>query len=161
MFSARPLVLALGLSVAALAAHATDVSTTFQVTATVTDNCTVSATNLAFGNYASNSASDVDGQSTISVNCSLATAYSVGLNAGTAPGASVSSRAMVQGANTLPYALYRNSGRTLNWGEALLDRVTASGTGATVNHPVYGRIAAGAAAAPGAYADQITVTVTY
>ena len=61
----------------AMAAQATN---TFQVTATVTDSCLVSATNLNFGAY--DPAAVKDGTSTITVTCTAKTPYTIGLNAG-------------------------------------------------------------------------------
>jgi len=140
----------------ALAATAT---TTFQVTATVLSTCLVSATPLAFGNY---SGAQTDATSTVSVTCTNTTPYNVGLDAGLSTGATVTTRAMQNGSNTLGYALYSDSARTVNWGNTPgTDTVAGTGTGLAQTLTVYGRIPAGSLPAPGAYADTITVTVTY
>ena len=77
---------------------------TFSVTATIVKDCTVSATNLAFGNYtgALNS-----GSSSVSVTCTSGTAYTVGLSAGLASGATVTTRKMQNGSALLNYNLFR------------------------------------------------------
>lgn len=141
------------------AAQAATATTTFQVTATVLATCQVSATPLAFGNYAG---SQTDATSTISVTCTSTTPYQVGLDAGTAGGATVTTRKMTFGAAELGYALYSDSARTTNWGNTVgTDTVPGTGTGLAQTLTVYGRIPAGSMPTPGAYADTITVTVTY
>lgn len=142
---------------------ATD-TTTFQVTATVNEVCSVTATDLAFGIY-DPSASDNENTSTITVNCTKGTNYSIGLNEGTAAGATVTTRQMEDAVSSdlINYSLYSNSSRTVNWGNTQnTDTVdVASATGAAENHTVYGRIPAGQYVTAGSYSDTITVTVTY
>lgn len=138
-------------------------TTTFNVTATVTTACTVSATNLAFGNYDPTSSSPTDGTSTVTVRCTLATTYHVRLNQGLY-GTGVTDRKMqISGDTTkLNYALYRDATRLLNWGETDgVDTVDGVGTGLSVGHTVYGRIAAEQTVPAGSYSDTITVTVSY
>lgn len=145
-------------------AQAATTTTTFQVTATVNSACTVSATNLTFGIYDPSAAAH-DDTSTVTVTCTKATAYDIGLDAGLAAGATVTTRKMQHGTLTdlLNYSLYSDAGRTTNWGNTVsTDTVhVASATGAAENHTVYGRIATGQYVTAGSYADTITVTVTY
>lgn len=146
-------------------AYAATESTTFTVGATVADSCSVSASNLAFGNIDPllNSTTATDATTTISVTCANGTAYNVGLNAGTATGATVTARKMTSGTNTLDYALYSDSGRTTNWGNTVgTDTVAGTGSGAAQSLTVYGRVPSGQVSAQtGSYSDTITVTVTY
>jgi len=143
--------------VPAIAATAT---TTFSVTATVQATCLISATNLAFGTYtgALNSAT-----STISVTCTNTSPYNVGLNAGTAVGATVTTRQMTgPAAATLGYALFQDAAHTINWGQTVsTDTEAGTGTGVAQTLTVYGQVAAGQFVAPGAYTDTITATITY
>lgn len=142
-----------------LAATAT---TTFQVDATVIGSCNVSATNLAFGNYDTLSATPTDATSTVTVQCSLSTAFDIGLDAGTGTGATVATRKLTKGADTLNYSLYQESARTTVWGNTVsTDTVAGTGTGLDIVHTVYGRIAAGQVVNTGAYSDTVTVTVTF
>ncbi|MFM9863467.1 MAG: spore coat U domain-containing protein [Micropepsaceae bacterium] len=143
----------------AIAATAT---TTFQVTATVLSVCTVSATNLAFGNYDASSGTPNDNTSTVTVRCSNTTPYTVALNAGTGTGATVAVRRMT-GGSTLDYSMYTTAGRTTVWGDGTLATVTQAGTGNGANQAltVFGRITTGQFVAAGAYTDTITATVTY
>ena len=60
----------------------------------------------------------------------------------------------------LSYALFSDSGRTINWG---LTSNTVAGTGSVVAHAItiYGKMAAGKYVTPGTYTDTITATITY
>lgn len=145
----------------AISATTTD---TFQVTATVLGSCSVSATDLAFGNYTPTSGTALDQTSTVSVTCTTGTTYDVGLNEGLNPGVGgVTARRMVYDTNKfLAYALYSDIGRITNWGNTPpTDTVAGTGNGAAQDITVYGRVAINQYVTAGAYADTITVTVTY
>ena len=122
--------------------------------------CTLSATPLAFGNYAG--AQD-DTTATITANCTNTTPYNIGLSTGLAPGATATTRAMTGPSSALlRYAVFRDSPRTLNLGNTIgTDTLSGVGTGAAVNFTVYGRIAAGLTVRPGSYADTIIATISY
>jgi spore coat protein U-like protein len=140
----------------ALAATAT---TTMTVSATVQATCSASATPLAFGTYAG---VQNDAASSLSVSCTSTTPYTISLNAGTGTGATVATRKMTSGANTLDYTLYSNSGRTTVWGQTVgTDTVAGTGNGSAQSISVYGRIAGGQLPVPATYADTITATITY
>jgi spore coat protein U-like protein len=134
-------------------------TTTFTVTATVVKDCGVSATNLAFGNY---TGAVNNSTSTVTVTCTNTTTYTVGLSAGLATGATVTTRKMQDGTYLLNYALYSNSTHTTNWGNTAATNWVA-GTGSGIAQPltVYGQIAAAQYVTPGSYTDTITATVTY
>lgn len=139
----------------------TSVTTTFDVTATVSSVCTIAANALSFGTY-TGAASSVN--TTVTVTCNQSTNFNVGLSAGAATGATVTSRKMTgPGGATLNYALYQNSALTTNWGNTVgTDTVSGSTTGTTADAlQVYGTIPAGQSVTPGAYSDTITATVTY
>jgi len=134
---------------------------TFTVSATVTTSCSVSAANLGFGSVGVLTA-NVDATSTVTPQCTNTTPYNVGLNAGTAPGATVTTRKMSSGGNTTSYWLYSNSGRTTNWGNTVgTDTVAGTGSGSNQALTVYGRVPAQTTPAPGSYSDTIVVTTTY
>lgn len=143
-------------------AEAATTTTTFQVQMTITASCIInSASTLNFGSSGVIAAA-VNQTSTIQVQCTNTTPYSVGLNAGTATGATVTTRKMTAGANTISYALYSNAGMTTNWGQTVgTDTVAGTGNGAAQSFTVYGQVPAQTTPAPAAYADTITVTVTY
>jgi spore coat protein U-like protein len=143
-----------------LPAVAATATATMAVTATVDSTCLISATPLAFGAYAG---TQTDATSTLTVTCSNTTPYNVGLDAGLATGATVTSRAMTGPASaTLAYALFQETTRTTNWGNTVgTDTVAGTGNGSAQGLTVYGRVAAGQFVTPGAYSDTITATVTY
>ena len=117
---------------------------------------------MAFGSYNNTLLTST---ATVTATCSNTTPYNVGLSAGTASGATVTTRAMfVSGTPSvvLNYGLYSNSGRTTNWGMTVgTDTVTGTGNGSAQAITVYGQIPAGQLVAPGSYTDTITATVTY
>lgn len=132
---------------------------TFTVTATVQASCTLSATPLAFGSY---SGSLIAVQSSIMVTCTNTTPYNVGLNQGTATGATVSNRSMTgPSSNLLGYQIHQTSGIT-NWGNTVgTDTKSGTGNGLAQSLTVFGSLTAGQNVLPGSYADTITATVTY
>jgi spore coat protein U-like protein len=90
------------------------------------------------------------------------TPYNIGLDAGTGTGATVAARKMTNGANTITYSLYSDSGRTTVWGNTVgTNTVSATGNGASQTYTVYGRVPSQTTPAAATYTDTITVTVTY
>jgi spore coat protein U-like protein len=138
-------------------------TSTFTVSITLVATCTInSASTLNFGNSVGVLSANVDQTSTISVTCSNTTPYNIGLDAGTASGATVTTRKLTSGGNTVNYALYSDTGRTTNWGNTVsTDTVAATGNGSAQSYTVYGRVPTQTTPAPGTYTDTITVTVTY
>lgn len=154
---------ALAAAITASSANAATATTSFTVNATVLKACVVTALPLAFGNYDPTSVSPVTGSTTLSVLCTRGTSFRTGLNAGTATGATVSTRSMSSGGESLNYALYQDSAYTTNWGNTPgtdTPAAVTAGNGATTQ-TVYGRIAASQNVPIGVYTDTITVTVTY
>ena len=145
---------------AALAATAT---TTFEVTATVEDTCSISATNIAFGAYDPD-AGHLNGTTTLTVTCTENTTYDIGLDTGSnGASATTTSRAMDDGlSNYLDYELYQDSGRTTVWGDTVgTDTVSQTSTGGDESHTVYGQIPGSQFVPAGSYSDTINVTITY
>lgn len=159
----------LALALSAVCTFGAEATTTFDVTATVLEKCSVSATNLGFGNYDPTSGTPTDAGSTISVDCTLLTDYSVALGVGLGSGAAYSTGRKMQGdsnaSQLLTYNLYTDSGRTTVWGDGSDSSVDVDGIGAGLLGPteytVYGRIGTGLYAQPQDYSDTIEVTVTY
>jgi spore coat protein U-like protein len=115
---------------------------------------------VAFGNYTS---TQVDQTGNIAVLCTNGTSYTIGLDAGAGTGATTSVRKMTGSlGGNLNYALYRDSGRTNNWGSTIgTDTQAGTGTGLLQNLTVYGRIASAQTPLAGVYTDTVTVTLTY
>jgi spore coat protein U-like protein len=144
------------------AAYGLTTTTPFTVQMTITASCVInSAGTLNFGSQGVLT-SAVPATSTIQVQCTNTTPYNIGLDAGTATGATVTTRKMTNAGNTISYALYSNAGMTTNWGNTVgTDTVAATGNGAAQSYTVYGQVPAQATPAPATYTDTITVTVTY
>lgn len=93
----------------------------------------------------------------------MGTNYAVGLGPGL-HGGSVTTRQMQGTTNTaalLNYALYRDTGRTQNWGTATGATVTGTALATPTALTVYGQIPAGQNVAADAFTDTVQVTVTY
>ena len=154
---------ALGLATGPVLAAPQTVTTTFNVTATVLNNCAVSASDLAFGNYSASSGSPVTATTTLSVTCTASLGYTIALDGGTTTGV-VAARAMKDtNSNQLNYGLYTSGAYSTVWGDGTGSTQTVAGTGsgAAQSVTVYGRIPAAQYVAAGSYADRVTVTVTY
>jgi spore coat protein U-like protein len=135
------------------------------VSATVTNNCTISTSALAFGSYdpvVANAATNLDGTGTVTVACTKGTTATVGLGLGS--NASGSTRRMSDGAGGfLTYELYQDSGHVTVWGNAgggLLSPAAAPSKTAR-NFTVYGQVAANQDVAAGSYSDTVVATVNF
>lgn len=146
-------------------AFAATSSTTFQVTATVVDDCVIAATNHDFGIYTPSSLADnINGVNTITATCTLATLYDISLDVGAGAGATVASRKMtrVGGTETLNYSLYQSADRLVVLGNTLgVDVISGVGTGLAIGHTVFGKIPAGQNVPGGSYADTVTATINF
>jgi spore coat protein U-like protein len=148
---------ALGLpSSAAIAATAT---ATFAVTATVQATCLISATAVAFGVYTGAIATSTG---TLTVTCTNTTPYNIGLSAGLATGATVTTRQMQGPAGALlNYVLTQDAAHVTNWGNTTGSWEAGTGNGTAQLVTVYGQVAASQSPTPGSYSDTITATVNY
>lgn len=158
-----PAILAAAIA-ASPAAWSATASGTLTVTASVASVCLVSNGTLAFGSYDPTSATALTGSTTVTLTCTLGTPYQIGLDAGAGSGATVTLRKLTSGADTLDYTLFRDAGRTLNWGNTpgvdTLDATSSSGS-LSNTITIYGRIPAGAAVPTGSYSDSVAITVNY
>jgi len=139
-------------------------TTTFQVTTTVNDSCTVTAADMAFGAYDAG-AGVLNTTSTITATCTAGTSYDIGLDVGS-NNANVTSttRAMDDGASSyLDYELYLDSDRTTVLGTTVATdtRSNASATAGANTETVYGQIPGGQYVPAASYSDTINVTITY
>jgi spore coat protein U-like protein len=153
-------VIVLGIACRAIAA--TD-SATFQVQIEIQAACEIAATNdLDFGTHGVLSAS-IDVATTVDVQCTNTTPYSLRLNQGVGIGASVTSRLMTgPGGVTIAYSLYTDAGRTIVWGDTpIVDAVAGVGNGSVQSYQIYGRVPAQATPVHGSFADTVTATVEF
>ena len=146
-------------------AYAQTASSNLGVSATVTDNCTVSTSPVAFGNVDATSGANVDATGGISVTCTNGTAWSASADAGAGTGAPLASRKLADGANLLNYSLYTEATRTTLWGDGVggtTATIDGTGTGVAQASTIYARVPSGQTSVPaGSYADTVAVTVTY
>lgn len=125
----------------------------------------VTATNLNFGNYNAASPSATTANMAVTVRCvrpiDTLPAFVVALSKGSS--SSYTPRTMTSGANALQYNIFNQAAFTTIWGDGTGGTQTRShgGGGNAATGTGYGRIPAGQYVAAGAYADTITVTVTY
>lgn len=151
-------------SVAALGAGNMAFATTdsFSVSAEVIENCTVSAADLAFGNYdpivanATSGAGDIADSADLTVTCTDGSAVSIALDDGDNFS---SGRRMAKGTDFLSYELYQEVGHTNVFGSGA-QAVAHNGNGSAQTVTVYGNLPGGQNVPVGSYADTIDVTIT-
>jgi spore coat protein U-like protein len=135
----------------------------FSATATVVNDCNISATNINFGSSGV-LGSALTRNGTITAQCTSGDNYSIGLNAGTTPGGTLGNRLMAgPGSGSVRYQLYTGSSFASVWGDGTSGTVTAGGTGTGSNqqYTVYGLVPAQSTPVPGSYNDTVTATITY
>ena len=132
----------------------------FGVSATVQATCLVSAPSVTF---AIHTGAMLNATSTVSVNCTNSTPYSISLSAGSPNGAAVATRRTTETDSALLiYALAPNSQEVVTQGR-MVDTDTAGGTGngSTQVLADLGKFSAERHVTAGAYADTIAVTVIF
>ena len=160
---------ALALCLSAPSAHAGSATSSFTVTASVVATCTISTTNLAFGNYdpiTTNATTPLSGNGSVTVTCTKGATTSIDLSPGAnSANASGTTRAMATaGPDYLSYELYQDSGFTTVWGvgnpgNAFVPPVAPSKVARAFT--IYGRIPAGQGSTVGTYTDTVTATVNF
>lgn len=160
--------LALPVAVAALLAAgpalAATATSNFNVTASVANNCTISAGALAFGAYdpvVAHATTDLDSTGTVTVACTKGTAATIGLGLGS--NASGTTRRMTNGTDYLTYEIYQDASRSTLWsdsGAGLLSPAAAPSRAAR-NFTSYGRVPQAQDVSAGAYTDTVVATVNF
>jgi spore coat protein U-like protein len=148
---------------AALAATATS---NMAVSATVSDNCTISAGALAFGAYDTVSGTAVDGTANVTVACTLDSVSTItlgqGANADAGSTDAVPLRRMTDGTDFLTYGLFQEAGHVTLWGNT---DITGQEYTALSSDPtdliVYGTIDGAQSVPAGAYTDTVVATITF
>lgn len=134
--------------------------------------CTMSTTPMIFSAYNPLSSGNVDSSANIAVACrgvvGLLIPYTIGLSTGAS--GSFSERTMTSGAAKLRYNLYGDASFASVLGDGTASSYLINGNvgldllglSLPFEHRIYGRIAGGQrTTVPGAYTDNIFVTVTY
>ncbi len=136
-------------------------STSSSATATVVSSCNVSATNINFGSIGLLTG-NTDAQGTLAIQCNSTLPYTVSLDGGLSGATDPTQRKMSSAGTNITYGLYRDSARSLPWGNtAGVNTASATGTGLSQSATVYGRIAPQTTPQPSAYSDTLVVTVGY
>lgn len=134
--------------------------------------CTVSTTlPVSFGNYNPFNLTPIDTTGTIHVSCTALLAgglvnYTVTLNPGLY--GTFATREMANGSYRLNYNIYKDATRLSVWGDGTSGTSTNTGScllviggNCAADFSAYGRLPAEQNAGVGAYADTVTVTITY
>jgi spore coat protein U-like protein len=146
-------------------AFAATATANLSVTATVTNNCTISTTPVAFGVYdpvVAHASTNLDGTGTVVVTCTKGAVTTVGLGLGSNVTGSTR-RLKDAGTNYLTYELYRDAGRVTVWGTAggALLSPGAAPSKAARTFTVYGQIPANQDIPAGTYTDTVVATVNF
>lgn len=159
MRSTGPVWLFLGL-IAALASRPAGATTAVAgVSASVGPSCSITTTPVSFGPF---TGTQIDSVGSVTAYCVNGTNWTIGLGAGTGPGATPYNRSMTAGPYHLAYALYSDAARTRIWGNtAGTDTVSGVGDGTPQVISVYGRVPAGTLPGVGNYADTVVASITF
>jgi spore coat protein U-like protein len=156
---------ALALSAVSTRVEAASANATLAVSASVSNNCTISTSPLAFGAYdpiGANASGNLDATGTVTIACTKGAATTIGINLGNS--ASGSTRRLTDGSgNYLTYEAYQDSGRSTVWGNSGTDLLTPSAapSKAARSFTVYGRVSSNQDVPAGTYGDTLTATVNF
>jgi spore coat protein U-like protein len=161
--------LALTATLVAVDGHATDATANLGVSATVTTNCSISTSPVAFGDYNAISGNDVDANGSVTVQCTNGTAATVKLGQGTHADTGSTDASPLRRlrraatADYLSYQLYSDSPAGTTWGNTTGTGVAHSGDGTATQLTVYGRLfgTQAIAVSAGAFADTVVATITF
>jgi spore coat protein U-like protein len=144
------------------AALADEATNTMNVTVSLQAAASVTASALAFGSVGL-LAQNTDASSTVSVLASSGTPFNVGIDAGPAPGSTVSDRVMTStGGATVHFGIYTSAARVTVWGDQIgANTQTGTGTGTAQSFIAYGRIPAQNTPPIGTYTTTLNVKVTF
>lgn len=134
----------------------------FSASATVVNNCTISATNLAFATTSTLS-SLLSATGALSVQCTNGDAYQIALSSGSSGTLTNRTMKAASGDNVVNYQLYQDASHSVVWGNGTSGSTmkTGLGSGLTQSIPVYGAVPAQTTPPPGTYSDTITATISF
>lgn len=141
---------------------ATD-TTTFEVSITIENDCTISINDLSFGTV-NDLTPSISGSTTGSVTCTGIAPVSVAFSAGTGGTSTFAVRQMDDGTNTIDFNLYRDAANTEILGDGSTGTFTIdfTSTGGADSFDVYGLTGPGQNPKPaGTYDSTITATATF
>lgn len=148
-------------------AFAATATSNMSVSATVTNNCTISAGALAFGSYGIDNVNgtNLDATATLSLQCTSGASTVITLGQGLhASGSSTDAtpdRRMQAGSSFLSYSLYRLSDYSAQWSNDAANGLAYTGQGTSSTVTVYGRVAGAQNVPAGSYTDTVIATITF
>lgn len=143
--------------------HAASSAAPLEISANVAPNCRIAISNLAFGQYdplAQHSTAQLDAAAEVTMVCTRSSRASVYIDFGR--NAVGSSRSLASTTTQhVSYQLYRDSGRTKEWGGGDSLQFVSTGVHKPQELTLYGRIPPGQEVASGVYTDVVTATVDF
>jgi len=141
----------------------TTAPTSFQVNLQIVANCVINSTNaLNFPNSGVLVGTNVTSTTTVNVQCTDTTPYTIGLDAGA--NGTITTRKMLttvtDGTAVVNYQLCQDALCNTNWDNASSQK-GGTGNGQSQQYTIYGLIPPQNTPAPGTYVDTVNVTVTY
>jgi spore coat protein U domain-containing protein, fimbrial subunit CupE1/2/3/6 len=154
---------------ASSATQAGTATSSLAVNASVSANCTITTSAVAFGAYdpiVTNATTALDGTGTVSVTCTNGSAVAVtldqGANAANGSTDTVPLRQMKDSTtDVLAYFLYSDAGHTTVWGNTAGTGENDTGNGVQQTLTVYGSVPAGQNVPAASYSDTVIATVTF
>lgn len=143
-------------------ASAQSQNASMSVAASVTKNCTITATAISFTAYdpvVANDTADLNGEGGLSVACTRGVNPALTLGAGN--NAVAGQRRLDNGGERLNYDLFSDSTRTTSWTTSTSVTMGVAPSKAARPVAVYGRIAGGQDVPAGSYTDTLTATVNF
>ena len=164
MLKKASLALAAAAALSVNAAHAGQLdSSSFTVQATIAGSCTAITPQSLFDfGTITGTAANTDSSMTVSVTCTTSLPYNLTMGYGT--NGNSAGRKMANGANTLNYQLFTDSGRTINFddfGGNASGWIGGIGTGSSQSILVYGRVPVQSTPPAGVYTDSVIAAVVW
>jgi spore coat protein U-like protein len=155
------LLAALGCALVSSNASAAQITSNLNITAQITGSCTLStAAALDFGSIASTNTAATLATQSVAVDCSTGVPFAFGMSYGANPFAIT--RRMASGVNLMTYEVFMDAARTQSFEPiGQTNNISGTGTGASQNFTVYGRIPVQTTPPSGSYSDVLVVTLQY
>jgi len=152
-----------------LSAFAGTATSSMGVSATVSNNCSITAGALTFGAYdpvSANHATALNGNATLTVTCTSGATANItldqGVNAASGSTNAAPLRQMSDGnSHMLGYSLFQDSAHTTAWGNTAGSGASYTGQGTSSSVTVYGQVTAGQNVPSASYSDTVVATVTF
>ncbi|WP_241024127.1 spore coat U domain-containing protein [Paraburkholderia sp. Ac-20340] len=137
-------------------------SLAFTASATVTNNCNISASNIVFP-AAGVLSSALSATGTITAQCTSGDAFKISLNGGSSNAVNARTMVLSGGSATVGYQIYSDAQHATPWGDGSngTSAVTGTGSGNTASFTMYGVVPAQSTPQPGTYTDSVTATISF